>query len=46
MDEAPLVAHPVPQEASVGRRKRRRRRSRQGDVPTPLANRPIEDQKE
>ena len=46
VEEAPVVAHPVPQEASVGRRKRRRRRQRSGDVPTPLANRPIEDPKE
>ena len=46
LEEAPVVAHPVPQEATVGRRKRRRRRQRSGDVPTPLANRPIEEQKE
>jgi len=46
LDDAALVAHPAPQEATGGRRKRRRRRHRPGDLPTPLANKPIEDPKE
>ena len=41
---APLAVHATPQDASTGRRKRRRRRGRPAsDVPTPLANQPIKD---
>jgi CDP-diacylglycerol--serine O-phosphatidyltransferase len=46
VEGAAVVAHPAPQEASVGRRKRRRRRPRPSDLPTPLANKPIEDPNE
>ena len=46
VEDSTLVTHAVPQEASAGRRKRRRRRARHGDLPTPLANKPIEEPNE
>ena len=45
-DEAQAEALATPADVAAGRRKRRRRRRTRGDVPTPLANQPIEDSRE
>jgi len=46
-EETQVAALAAPVEATAGRRKRRRRRrTPRGDMPTPLANQPIEDPRE